>query len=442
MKIKFTRSIGFKILFFYMMLALINVSFIIFILFENQVDLISKNSKLEVEQQFSNLIDIIKRSSDEILKGTLFVHGNKQEHIHQFIELIKPFAADFFIITDKSEVIYKSDAKMDPPATMVQDALRSITVKNFSGKEYYLRIDDKKKIMYCYIPFSDIQSGNTILLVVKDMSGINESMRNLYKQAVFVIIVMLFFHAVFALTLFKYIIRPLKQLNLGAKQISEGNLETRISLTGAQDEFESLAESFNIMAGSIHENMKKLTGEIESSRETIKRTDNLTVKDGLTGLLSRAYIIERIQEEIKKSVKSNNAIAVIMIDIDNFKTINTLYGSSSGNIILFETSKIITRNSSENDIVSRFADDSFIVLSTSSSIEYAASLSEKIRAEIENNSVVTPDGVFTVTASIGVSVRASESLRDTEAEHDLLVSAESALSQAKKTGKNRVEIIP
>ncbi len=78
MKIKFSRSIGFKILIFYIVLALINISFIISIIFENQIELISKNSKLESEQQISNLIGSLKQFSTEMKKGTLFAYNNEQ----------------------------------------------------------------------------------------------------------------------------------------------------------------------------------------------------------------------------------------------------------------------------------------------------------------------------------------------------------------------------
>ena len=218
MKKKFIQSIGFKIIFFYILLALINVSFIVSIIFENQVDLISKNSKLETEQQFSELINAVKRFTAEMKKGKLSSYNKDRKSFNNFLKLIDPYIGSYFFISGKNEIIHKSDKDLKPPAGMAEDVLRAVTAKSFSGKEYYLRINDKEKIIYCYIPVDDGQARNTVLLAVKDISGINESLRNLYRQAVFVIIVMLFFHAVFALAFFRYIINPIRLLEPGREK--------------------------------------------------------------------------------------------------------------------------------------------------------------------------------------------------------------------------------
>ena len=440
MKIKLTNSIGFKILFFYLLLALINVSFVIFIIFENQVDLISKNSRLEIEQQFSNLVTAVKRSYSEMQKGDLFKHDKNKLQENQFIELIKPYVTDFFIITDNGEVLYRSGKDLEPPDTMTEDALRSITAENFSGKEYYMRVDHDNEILYGYIPFGNDRSINNILLAVRDMGRLNESLRNLYRQAVFIILVVLFFHAVFALTLFKYIINPVRQMHRGAEKISGGNFDTRIPIAGNGDEFDSLAAAFNSMAGSIDDHMKKLSGEIETTQEKIEKTGSLMVRDELTGLYNQVYLLERLTEEVKKSSGKDIPLAVIFIDLDNFKTIDTIYGSNSVNVILYETAKIITANCSENHLAARFVNDRFAILSISSSFKKIKNLSEKIKTDIENNQVITPDGTFTVTASIGIAFKESIPGNAKDTPRELTESAKTALTRAKEEGKNRVVV--
>ena len=337
MKKFFTRSIGFRIVFFYILLVLINVSFVITVIFENQVDLIAVNAKLESEKQFYNLIDSIKKFSSEMGKGSLFTGKKDQKISEHFIEVISTYASAYYVINEKDKILYQSKTQFKPPDTLDEDVLRAITTKNFSGKEYYLRIDDKNKIVYCYIPLDDFQPGNTILLVVKDISSLDLSLQYLYKQALFVIIITLFFHAVFVLLLFRYIIRPVKLLDLSAKKISEGDFKARV--------------------------------------------------------------------------------------------------------LLLETAKIISRNCAETDIVSRFHSDKFVILSPDCSTEYAGDLSEKIKNKIESNTVITPDGTFAVTASIGVSFSHSREGKALESEQVFMQSAEAALQQAKKKGKNKVEIL-
>ena len=439
MKNKFTQSIGFKILFFYVLLALINTSFVIFIIFENQVELISKNTKIESELQFSNLINSIKKFSSEIQQGTVFSYNKNDKSTDQFLKLISPHLTTYFIITEKNQILHRSDAKVDPPKTMAEDILRSITTKKFTGKEYYLRIDEKKNFIYCYIPLGDFQLGNTFLLAYKDISSLNESLKNLYRQAIYIILVVLFFHAMFALVLFKYIINPIKLLNDGAKRLSELDFEKRISFPGRNDEFGSLAESYNNMADSIFENLKKLKDDAYTSKKNQLRMSNLTVKDELTDLYNRIYMNERIQEEVKKYNNKKIVSALLLIDIDNFKEIYNIYGNKSGDIILLEISKIIIRNCIETDIISRFTNDRFAVLSCDCSLKNIKKISEKIRSDIEKNTVITPDGKFTVTASIGISL--TNVLKEPGKANDLVNSAETALMQAKREGKNRVEIV-
>ncbi len=356
--------------------------------------------------------------------------------------MIQPYASIFFIINENNKVLYKSSKAMDPPPTIAEDVLRSVTSENFSGKEYYLRIDDSQRVMYCYIPLNNFQLGNTILLVVKDISSLDESLRNLYYQAIYVIIVAFLFHAVFAFILFRYIITPIKMLKQGAHKLADGDFSARILLSGRNDEFGSLADSFNKMADSIAENITTLSGKAERAMDTKFRTETLTVIDELTGLYTRMYMLERInEEEINTRIKKRSS-ALLIVDIDNFSDIIKIYGNNSRDIILLEIIKIIIRNCSETDVISRFSGENIAVLTTDCSIEHIKDLSERIRHEIEHNTVITPDGTFSVTASIGVSFTGSGSEEKPETGNDLVFSAETALRQAKKNGKNRVEIIP
>jgi diguanylate cyclase (GGDEF)-like protein len=441
MKTNYIRSIGFKIIFFYMLLALINISFIISIIFENQVELISNNSKLESEQQISILIGSLKQFSSEMKKGTLFTIDKDQKYINQFINLIQPYTNSFIIISENNTILHKSNKALVPPSEMAEDVLRTVTAKNFSGKDYYLRINDQRQIIYFYIPLADFQLGKNVLLVIKDISTLNESLKNLYRQAIYVIMVALFFHAVFALILFRYIIIPIRLLKKGAEKLADGDFTARIVLSHRKDEFGSLAESFNKMANSIADNVVTLSDRAERAIETRYKSEALTVLDELTGLFSRIYMLERINEEIKRTLMNKTSLALLIIDIDNFTDIIKIYGNNTRDIIVLEISKIVIRSCAETDVISRFSGGNFAILIADRPIEHIRDLSEKIRLEIENNTVITPDGKFSVTASFGVSFINSVPGGKPETGNTLMSSAEEALALAKKQGKNRVEII-
>src|SRR5208337_1231376 len=119
MKNKISQSIGFKILLVYTLLSLVNISFVISIIFENQVDLISKNIKLESERQLAKLISSMKKFTHETQKGALFDIRNYKETLNQVIKFIGPHFDDYLIFTDKGVITYKSSARIKSPKTLI-----------------------------------------------------------------------------------------------------------------------------------------------------------------------------------------------------------------------------------------------------------------------------------------------------------------------------------
>jgi diguanylate cyclase (GGDEF)-like protein len=440
MKKKILQSIGFKILFFYALFSLVTISFVISIIFENQVDLISKNIKLESEIQLGKLIGSMKKFTYELQNGKLFDIKTEKETLNQITKFIGPHFDGYLIFTEKGVITHRTNNVIVPPKTFIEDGLRSITAKTFSGNDYYLRIDEEKKMIYCYISLNEFHLGNSILLLQKDISSLSESLTNLYHQVIYVIIVVLLLHTLLAVIFFRYIIHPITLLNNGAKKFSEGNLSTRI-IINRKDEFNTLAETFNRMAGSIDDKMKTLSNQMYSVKESKERMENLAIKDELTGLFNRSYILERSYEELKRTRIKNRNTGFLLIDLDRFHEVNKIYGHQTGNIILMETAKTITRNCMETDIIGRFGGEEFAVLSPDCSIKYIQNMAEQIRSAIEKNIIVTPDGEFSVTVSIGVSCIDIDRLNSLEKNHDLTGSAETALLRAKENGRNRVEMI-
>ena len=432
---KFIHSMGFKILSAYVLLSLINLSFIISIIFENQADLISRSTKLESEIQLTELINSIKKFAIETKKGSLFTVNKSGNDLKEILNLFSMHSRNYFVFSEKGDILVKSADGIEPPQTYLNDGLRSLTVMTFSGKEYYLRIDQQKQVMYCYIPLSGFQLGNSILLLEKEINGMNESLEHLYSQALYVIFIVLFFHTVFALILFRYIIKPVNLLIDGARDLTEGKLNTRIHLPDRNDEFASLAHTFNRMAESMHDNVETLSGEITNARETIEKSGKMTTRDELTGLYSRQYLNERIDEEIKRTAENKSVTGLMLIELDNFKEITSIYGHQTENIIIAETAKKIARTLTGFEITAYYADDMFAVLAPGTSVQVMLDTAEKIRQNICGSSIITADGEFNVTVSIGISCPGEGN------NPDILRRADEAMQKARDGGKNRVEII-
>jgi diguanylate cyclase (GGDEF)-like protein len=227
----------------------------------------------------------------------------------------------------------------------------------------------------------------------------------------------------------------------GTKQIGEGNLEWRIE-SKFDDEFGMLNNAFNDMAGKIAVSKN----EIISQTEEIKR---LAYFDSLTELPNRNAFIDKLKQEVARAMRNTEKIGVLYIDLDDFKTVNDVYGHDIGDLLLKNVAERLQKSSRLSDTVARLAGDEFAIILTHlntyqdssnvgqrilDDISYPVKFSEKIIANltqpfaIQNNS-------FTVSCSIGIALYPENGKNATE----LLNSADTAMYAAKREGKNRYQ---
>ncbi|MFH1798325.1 MAG: sensor domain-containing diguanylate cyclase [Candidatus Omnitrophota bacterium] len=165
-----------------------------------------------------------------------------------------------------------------------------------------------------------------------------------------------------------------------------------------------------------------------------RRTEELAVKDSLTGLYVYRHFMERLGEETKRALLSKNPFALLMIDIDDFKKFNDKYGHISGDTILRNIGRILRDKSSAGDVAARYGGEEFAFLVLGANRKKAVKLADDIRDEIHNNPVVLRRGKRFVTVSIGVAVFPD----DADLREDLIWEADKHLYNAKREGKNIV----
>jgi diguanylate cyclase (GGDEF)-like protein len=163
----------------------------------------------------------------------------------------------------------------------------------------------------------------------------------------------------------------------------------------------------------------------------IAATQTAARVDALTGLPNRRTIMELLRERIEH-VSIGNPCAVLLLDIDHFKTINDMLGHQAGDQCLRTVGTIIARNIRSMDRAGRIGGEEFVVLMPDTTSEMARTVGERLRGAIEAADVRHASGE-PVTASIGVAVA---SISDTV--DSLLARADRALYQAKRLGRNRV----
>ena len=164
------------------------------------------------------------------------------------------------------------------------------------------------------------------------------------------------------------------------------------------------------------------------------RTQELAIRDSLTGLYVHRYFKERLTEEFSRCKKQKKALFILMLDIDHFKDYNDKYGHAAGDKVLKGITNIMRQNMTETDILARYGGEEFVALLSGEEKEKAEKVAEHIRKQIESSSFILRRQETKITVSAGV---ASYPL-DASNEEELLKRVDFLLYKAKKEGRNKV----
>jgi len=153
--------------------------------------------------------------------------------------------------------------------------------------------------------------------------------------------------------------------------------------------------------------------------------------DELTGLFNRRHFEERLKEEIARHSRYSDIFSIFLLDLDNFKTYNDIYGHPSGDILLNQTGKIIKSSIRNADQAFRYGGDEFVVILPHTTTDDAWVVAERVRQAIMEE---MEKREIDITCSIGLASYPSDGVISGE----LITVADTALYFAKRTGGNRV----
>ncbi len=190
----------------------------------------------------------------------------------------------------------------------------------------------------------------------------------------------------------------------------------------------------------VQQALQKANGQLRTRVEEIEalrqQVQEQAIRDPLTGVYNRRFLNEALEREFDRARRKKTQLAVVIMDLDSFKSINDHYGHRAGDLALQKVAAAISENIRLGDILCRYGGEEFVILMPQVDHITACQRAEEIRGAIETLTVSVPKGTFRITASVGVAIYPN----GISTADDLLHAADDALYLAKQSGKNNVVI--
>ncbi|WP_102794584.1 GGDEF domain-containing protein [Bowmanella denitrificans] len=235
-----------------------------------------------------------------------------------------------------------------------------------------------------------------------------------------------------SLTMGSQLVKHLQALTRAAIEMSKGNLNQRVQVEG-KDEVALLAREFNRMAQELNNTYAELKASNETIKAQAEAMQELSLRDELTSLHNRRYFNQQFRLMHHQAIRYQDALALALGDIDNFKQINDRFSHHIGDAVLKQVAVLMQKEIREADVLARYGGEEFVILMAHTDKRQAEGLIDRIRAKVEAWPWHQLASELHVTISFGISDKL-----DSDLGHSMLVEADNRLYQAKDLGRNRV----
>ncbi len=323
---------------------------------------------------------------------------------------------------EDSQILVSSNLTELPEGTRLETLQSRYLV---TGKEFFDYGASEIQIKYATFVLRE-----KIDLLVK---SIVSKARNTYILSSFTLIL------TFTFIMF-WITRHIEKLIERITDFSHEALGTSLKEPQKGDKLQILEESFQRLTDELKASTIKrviLDKELYESKKMEKVLEFISSIDGLTSIANRREFDKTLDVEWRRAMRSSAPLSLIMIDIDYFKHYNDLYGHMAGDNCLQKLARTLKDSLKRaGNFIARYGGEEFVVILPNTEIMEALLVAESLRKNIEDLNIEHKDSKIgeNVTISLGVST----TIPDKNESYDLLTSADKALYQAKKEGRNRV----
>lgn len=393
------KSLSIKLFFTFVILAAILYQTIAFyVYYEKSKDGIANLLRENFQSQIINVKHILEKNL-------------KRDNINDIVAILDNFTAssdllsDLHILNEKMQSLYSTDRDLLPlhENTKCVEASQMMEFNIFDEECYYFTIKFYDKLSphyyYAYIytnePFID----------------------SLFKEhiktyAIIFSVLTILFLLLLWFSLKNFVVAPLKELKQYAYYSEHSPAKFIIQ------ELESIRYSLKMTFHRMKQEQEKLY--------------TLSTKDPLSGLYNRLSLIEKINWLISQTKRTHEGFTLIFLDLDDFKNINDTYGHDFGDMILKEISMLLKNSLRENDVISRFGGDEFVILlpnitDASQIVNVITKLQASLHKPIEYQELS-----YNTTSSMGIVIYP----KDGDSANTLLKNADIAMYKSKALGKN------
>jgi len=228
---------------------------------------------------------------------------------------------------------------------------------------------------------------------------------------------------------------PLQKLTSLMDSVTENNDYSIRAENDSSDEIGILSRGFNKMLKHIQINDEKLAHELAERYKAEEHLDKLAYYDVVTDLPNRHFFHQKLVQVIEQAINKKSIMALVFLDLDNFKIVNDTLGHNTGDLLLKQASSRLSSVVRQSDHICRIGGDEFaIIIENIKQIDDAAVVTTKCIESLSKPFVFDGKNFF-IGVSIGISICPDDAITA----NDLLVNADMAMYEAKLNGKNNYQ---